>query len=152
MAVGLHAEPVTCDATHDRGHHPQRAAYRRGADAPEFRGIRWRPLGDHNACTPSSGTSLRAVFPRLINAFFFSPEFGRWQRSKHPTADRSRPKTPLIPAPISRQKPSGIWMMWCRVPCGTSPARHIIIPSPVLSIGLLGTVKRQNLTPEPETP
>ena len=102
MVVGLHAEPVACDATHDGRHHPQRTASRRGADSPEFRGIRWRPLGNHNAWTPSCGTSLRMVFTRFIKAFSFSPGFGILQRSKHPTADQSPPKTPPIPAPISR--------------------------------------------------
>jgi len=53
MVVGLHAEPVTCDATHDGRHHPQRAASRRGADSTDFRGIRWRPIGNLNASTPS---------------------------------------------------------------------------------------------------
>ena len=46
--------------------------------------------------------SLGTGFTRFTKALSFYPEPGRLQRSKHPTADQSPPKTPPTPAPVSR--------------------------------------------------
>ena len=51
--------------------------------------------------TGGDGGQVGTVFTRFINAFSFCPEFGKLQRSKHPTAGQSPLKASPTPGPVS---------------------------------------------------
>jgi hypothetical protein len=86
---------------------------------------------------------------RLTSFFPSAKDLGDGRSRYPPSAGQYPLKEPQVPVPVSGLNPSGLWMTWCRVPCGSSLARYIIIPPPFFPNWVLEKVKRQDLTPEP---